>query len=119
MLRVFTGQPEPAAEDFTKAIELDPLAAFAYYERGILKARKADFQGAIADYNNTLALIPNCVPALNRRGIAKNHLGLKDEAFADFDKAIWLNRRFYPAYENRGNLWVDRITPQRSTILAK
>lgn len=100
--------------DFTKAIELDPNDANAYYNRAV--AKKAFFQdgsGAIADFTKVIELIPNDAEAYLRRGLVKNN-GLHDYrgAIADYTKAIELAPKFLVAYYARSKAR-DKLQDQR------
>jgi len=44
--------------DYTKAIEFKPDNASAYYNRGIAKKTKKDYEGALADFKKVLELQP-------------------------------------------------------------
>jgi len=44
--------------DYTRALELDPKLADAYYNRGIAKQAKGNVNGAIADFKQTLEIDP-------------------------------------------------------------
>jgi len=47
-----------ALADFTKAIDLNPNDANAYFGLGIVKTAKGDIDGAKADYTKALKLKP-------------------------------------------------------------
>ena len=77
-----------AIADYTKAIELNPNYALAYYNRGISKKDLEDNYGAIADYNKAIELDPNYTSAYVNRGISKENLGDLNGACADWKKSI-------------------------------
>ena len=62
-----------AIADFTKAIELDPDDAVAYYNRGNSKRKLKDYYGAIADYTKAIELDPDVADAYYNRGWSKVH----------------------------------------------
>ena len=64
-----------AIADYTKAIELDPDDASAYYNRGVAKNYLKDYYGAIADYTKAISLDPDNASAYKNRGIAKENSG--------------------------------------------
>ena len=76
-----------AISDFTKAIELNPDDADAYYNRGLAKSNLEDYYGAISDYNKAIELNPNDALSYNNRGVAKALLGNLSEACQDARKA--------------------------------
>ena len=80
-----------AISDFTKAIELNPIAE-AYLDRGAARKDKGDRDGAIADYTK----------ACYERGILRGARGDLDGAIADFTKVIEVNPQHAKAYANRG-----------------
>jgi Tfp pilus assembly protein PilF len=53
------GAVEPALEDFTQAIALDPAYDKAYLHRAHAYALGGDTVPALADYEQVLALVPN------------------------------------------------------------
>ena len=57
-----------AIADYTKAIELNPNYANAYYNRGISKHNLKDYNGAISDYNKAIEIDPNYANAYYNRG---------------------------------------------------
>jgi len=92
--------------DCTKAIELDPNDAEAYFNRGDSRYLLEDYSEAIADYNKAIEIDPNNVEAevYFNRGDSKYHLEDYDGAIADFSIAIDLNPIYYEAYSKRGEL---------------
>jgi tetratricopeptide (TPR) repeat protein len=84
------------------AIKLKPKDAGAYYNRGIAKLDKGDFDGAIADYNRVIELDPKFTDAYCNRALAKHDKGDVDGAIADYTRAIELGSTNRAAYNNRG-----------------
>ena len=87
----------------SSAPEVHPKDAEAYYNRGIAKLDKDDFDGAIADNTRAIELDPKLTDAYFNRGNAKRAKGDLDGAIADYSRAIQLNPKYAPAYNNRGN----------------
>jgi antitoxin component YwqK of YwqJK toxin-antitoxin module/Flp pilus assembly protein TadD len=103
--------------DYTKAIELDPNDAEAYFNRGDSKYLLEDYSEAIADYTKAIEIDPNNVEAevYFNRGDSKYQLNESkyfnknfhepedySEATADFTKAIEINPNYAEAYGKRG-----------------
>src|SRR5271165_2411864 len=86
----------------TKAIELKPGDAEAYYLRGVVKRAKGDLDGANADYSKVIELKPDYAEAYYNRGDVKQAKGDLDGAVADYSKAIELKPDYAEAYVNRG-----------------
>ena len=86
---------------YTKAIELKPNGATAYYGRAMSKKAKGDLDGAIADYTKTIERLPGYADAYYNRGDAKSAKGDLDGAIADYTKAIGLKPDHTDAYYNR------------------
>jgi tetratricopeptide (TPR) repeat protein len=95
---------DSAVHYFSKVIEIDPLDAASFYDRGISKSFLNNPDGARADIENGMQL------DTSRRHVGYNNLGffLKLEekdyqgALGYFDKAIALSPQFGYAYSNRG-----------------
>ena len=79
-----------AIADFTKAIELNPDYAYAYYNRGYVKCNLEDYKGAIADFTKAIELNPDFALAYVNRGISKENLNDLNGACADWRKAASL-----------------------------
>jgi tetratricopeptide (TPR) repeat protein len=68
-------------------LRINPNDALAYYDRGIVRVRLGEFQGAIADYSEALRINPNSAAAYQNRGVARRESGDKPGAIQDFQKA--------------------------------
>jgi len=100
---------DSAIADFTRAIQLSPNNAIAYFERGeaILNG-KGDHDKAIADYNQALRINPNYAIAYNGRGNAYYNKKDYDLAITDFNQAIRINPNYVNAYNNRGSVYYSK-----------
>jgi tetratricopeptide (TPR) repeat protein len=77
--------------------------AATFVNRGILRARKEDSEGALADYDQGIALNPALGEAYVDRGAVMIVLKRYDDALADFDKGISFGaNRLEIAYYDRG-----------------
>jgi Flp pilus assembly protein TadD len=54
-----------AISDYTKALEINPRDAEAYYNRGIAYGEKGQYDEAISDYNKALEINPISAEAYN------------------------------------------------------
>ncbi|HEX5808062.1 MAG TPA: tetratricopeptide repeat protein [Anaerolineales bacterium] len=87
---------------YTKAIELDPNLAEAYYSRSVVWVDRGDFEKAIRDANDAIHIDPTNARAYNNRGFAYLQKGYFDRALEDLCKALELDDRLAVAYFNRG-----------------
>lgn len=97
-----------AIADFTKTIEIDPQAAWAYCNRGLAKRDKGDLDGAIGDWDKTIEIDPQGALGYIFRGDAKRKKGEFDSAVADYSKAIEIDPRVAYPYEGRGRAKHDK-----------
>jgi tetratricopeptide (TPR) repeat protein len=83
---------------------INPFTANAYNNRGLIRYRKGDYPGAMADYNDALRIRPGLAAAYVNRAAALAATGDKLNALRDLDRAIALKKDFFQAYSNRGSL---------------
>ena len=80
---------ERAVDQFTHAIDLDPLFADAFMQRGILYWREIqNYHRAIRDLTRVLAVDPARSDALYYRALAYQARGDYDQAIADYEQFL-------------------------------
>jgi tetratricopeptide (TPR) repeat protein len=75
----------------SRAIALNQNDAKAYRDRGLLLARKREYDLAMSDLNKALALGPNDAHAFGLRGLVWEKKNDSKCALADLEKAIQLD----------------------------
>ena len=64
-----SGNLQGAIADWTKAIEMNPMFAKAYFNRGVAKKNLKDYQASIADYTKAIEIDSEYYHAYTNRGI--------------------------------------------------
>jgi tetratricopeptide (TPR) repeat protein len=93
-----------AIQAFSRAIQIDPKYASAYFMWVNVYAQIQEFPQVLADLDRAIALAPSS-KAHNNRAIMNDSQG----ALADYDRAIVLNPKNFVAHINRGNLKADKL----------
>lgn len=93
---------EKSAEQYRRAIEINPRYDMAYWKLGFTKTLGGDRAGAILEFNKALEINPRNPFALMDRGVAKAALGDYTGGMADFDAAIAINPKEAKLYGQRG-----------------
>lgn len=94
-----------AIESFTKAIEILPLDAYAWYNRGMAKNMIGEYEDALNDFGTCIGLNPAYGKVWFNRGLTKIYLGRYDGAIIDLTQAIRIEREYAAAYYNRAYLY--------------
>lgn len=77
--------------------------AGTYVNRGVLRMRESNYEGALADYAEAIELAPDMGAAYLNRGAAYIFMKDYDSALASLDRAIELESAdLFAAYYNRG-----------------
>src|SRR5262249_10784970 len=97
-----------AAAEYTKAIQLDPGNAEAWWSRGFAHDALQQWGQSVADYSKALQLLPENYGWLNHRGAAYYRLGQWEKALSDFSKALRLNPNDAEAWAGRGSLYAGQ-----------
>lgn len=105
--RCSLGDTNGALIDFTRAVEVDPKMAKAYYERGRLK-EKINAIGAYVDFAKAIEINPQFFPALLARGKLLFATAREFEALADFNSCLKLNPHSVEALNLHGLLLIKR-----------
>lgn len=82
--------------DLTRAIELEPSFAYAYYNRGTFYAMTNDMHAALMDFDKAIELDETLAEAWYNRGLVLVLLNRMDDAFRDLSHAGELG--IYSAY---------------------
>lgn len=91
-----------AMDYYNRCINLNPIFAEAYNNRGILKHNTGDLEGALVDFTEAINHRRKYAEALNNRGIIYLEKGEMNKAELDFNEAI--DNDNADAYLNRGLL---------------
>ena len=94
---VKAGNLDNALKDIGEAIQLDPTNPMVFFRRGLILAKKSDFDKAM--------LNPKLARAFNDRGSLWYHIDEKNKAILDFDEAIRLEPNESSFFINRGRVW--------------
>jgi tetratricopeptide (TPR) repeat protein len=96
------GDPEAALRRIDHALTIDPRAAAAHNNRGVVLAELKRFKDAIASYDQAIACAPGHVDAFINRGNALNSLKFFDKALANYDHANALQGGNADTFNKRG-----------------
>lgn len=96
-----------AFNDYSRAIELNPLDYEAYNNRGILFYDMKENEKALSDQNKALEIRPDFAPSHTNKGDIYCRLGEYDKAFDSYARAITNNPYNFKAYNNRGVLYFE------------
>lgn len=93
--------------EYSKAIDLAPNNATAYYNRGNAYSNSGKYQKAIEDYNHAIRLNPDIDNAATyfNRGNAYFDSGKYQKAIEDYNQVIRLNPNNDSAYCNRADIF--------------
>lgn len=80
-----------AAENYTRAIELDPMNAVSYDRRGTCAFRGNKFNESLPDFNRAIELDPMNADFFQHRALAYFSLRQFERSIADMEQAIKLN----------------------------
>lgn len=102
--RAAQGDVDGAIDDYSRAVELDPLLAQAYSNRGNALTKQGRYQDAIDDYDQALNLAGDVAAIYCNRGLTRRLLGDLEGSLQDLETAISLDGRFGPSYLARGGI---------------
>ena len=102
------GQIDMAIKAYSKAIDLNPLDAKTYNNRGIAYGEKGEHNLAIKDFDKAIYLKPDYDLAYNNRGAVYRSKGKHDLAIEDCNKAIQLKPDYAEPYCNRGAVYRNK-----------
>ena len=97
-----SGEPDLAAEQFRRGLELRPQDFWLNFYEGLCDYRLGRFDGAVNAFRVCIALSPETAECYYNRALAYQALGRLDLALGDYDRALELAPRLTDARLNRG-----------------
>lgn len=97
------GQFDLAETQWAALIEQLPQEAAVWSNRGNVRVRQNNLEGAIADYTQAIALAPTEPDPYLNRGAVWEATGQWEKAISDYNHVLRLNPDDPAAYNNRGN----------------
>ena len=107
---------EPAIEDYTQALSINPKLTAAYINRGNIYDIQKDYKGAVKDYTQAILLNPEYSGVYNSRGNVYQKLEDYQQAIKDYNKAIKLKSDYALAHNNL--CWLGSLLNQAETVMA-
>jgi tetratricopeptide (TPR) repeat protein len=96
-----------AEQDFTIAIEKNPVATMAYHHRAITRMLQGNYDDALADFREAIELRPDLAGPYYSRGYTYLMNRQFEAAIEDFTKYIFHNNRVADAWLLRGTAWLQ------------
>jgi tetratricopeptide (TPR) repeat protein len=90
----------------TEAIDKNPKQPYSYAERGMVRMKAGNLNGALQDYDEALKLDPKEPDYWLNRGLIKEQLKDLTGALADYQQVITLRADYEKGWLNHGNLLV-------------
>jgi tetratricopeptide (TPR) repeat protein len=98
-------QYDLAAQQYTKALELNPQSIPGYLSRGAAYTEIAKYDEALKDLGRVIQMDPENTMAFYQRAMTNIYAQKYDAAIADCNKAIELGLRNQFVYYNRGKAY--------------
>lgn len=95
-----------ADDDFTRAVELNPVFTGAFYYRAITRSRLGNYDDALNDFQQAIELRPDLPDPYYSRGVTRLLNQQFEAAVEDFNKYIRYEKRHVAAYINRGTSYL-------------
>lgn len=95
-----------AEQDFTTAIDINPVYTMAYQYRAITRARLGNYDDALADFHQAIELRPDIPGSYYSRGVTLLLSRQYEKAIEDFDRFIRFESKVADAYINRGTCYL-------------
>ncbi len=107
---------DKALNDYNKAIELDPINAIRYIDRGLFFTNSIkDYQNALLDFSRAIEIEPNNTKYLYQRGYLYTvFLGNSQKALIDFNKMLELDSLNIDAINSIGLLYQEENELQKA-----
>ena len=87
--------------NYDKAIKCNPDNPASYFNRGNLRFKSGDYQGAMKDYNAAIRRNPEYLEAYHSRAITKEKLAYYNGAIADYNFILKIDSLDPLAHKNK------------------
>lgn len=91
-----------AYQEINQVIKHNHGSYDAYMLRGILRARKGNYEGAVSDFNSAIKINPKSAKAYYNRGLSHAYLEEIKQSIDDFTRATELDPGYSIAWFQRG-----------------
>lgn len=99
---------EAVLDDYSRAIEIDPSLADAWFSRALIYQQDKDYDKAISDYSRVIELEPDNARAHYNRGLLYDKTDADHRAITDYKEALSLEPSYAKA---KANLAIVRLVP--------
>lgn len=100
-----SGKYEEAITAFTKAIQAQPLDAYAWYNRAMAKNMVGEYESAIDDFTTCIGLSRSYEKVWYNRGLTKMYVGQYDGALFDLNQALQIKHNYPEAHYFRAYIY--------------
>jgi tetratricopeptide (TPR) repeat protein len=104
---------------YDRWLEVHPLDADAFHNRGFALEKIGRLQEAVGNYSRAITLAPNHPSAFCNRGNALFELNRHHDAVGDYDRALLIRPDYAPAMNNKANALVAMGRYLEATDLLK
>lgn len=102
------GRNKEAIVAYTDMIKIAPDSSVYYYDRGKVKRRMENHEGAIEDYIKAIDLDDDRVVYVVSLAVSYSYLDKIDEAIKEYKKAIKIDPSYAMTYYNLGGIYAER-----------
>lgn len=96
-----TNKDKRLLKNYNRAIRSNPNNSSCYFNRGNLKFKLGNYQGAMKDYNAAIRLNPKYLQAYHSRAITKERLDYYNGAIADYNLILKIDSFDPLAHKNK------------------
>ena len=122
VLALQSGNAQAAVDYFTRATEVAPDFADAFYNRGVAQGELKRWDDALESYARAIALAPDNARVHNNRGNVLQKMQRWSEALASYERALKLRPDYVEALVNRGAVlrelrrWDEAVANYRKAL---
>ncbi|NIA18613.1 MAG: tetratricopeptide repeat protein [Simkaniaceae bacterium] len=96
-----------AIEKYQQVIEIDPTFYQAYYQTGVIEARRGNYAYAMENYKLALEHNPNFYKGWFALGLVQKKDGDSQAALESLGKAVEIHPGYYKAYGAMGDIYIE------------